>query len=508
MARIVVIGAGMGGMASAARLRVKGHDVTLVEAAPGHGGRVGALHHEGFTFDTGPSVFTLPAVYRDLFLKTGTALEDSVELVELEPGFEHRFGTTSLTLPGAGVGRCAVAVGEALGARSEDEWRALMAHAAEVWSHLRRGVLEVPVAGPRDLTELARDRSARRALAPWQSLRQLGRRHLSDPRARQLLDHYALGAGSDPRRTPGTQVLAPYIEATFGLWHIGGGVHRLADALRARLDERRVTVRMGTRATRIMVTGGKVSAVEVTPSEATSGRHSEPRELLPADVVVATAHAGQVYGALLGPQTPRLAARRLRASRPGLSTFSLHLAVRGRTPDLRHHTVWHGEDPDLQVRTLFARHPQPPSDPTIHACVPDDPAQCPPGHEAWTLQVSVPRHGQGRPGPGTFDWSASGVATNYADLLLDRLAQRGTDLRERVLWRAIRTPADIEHDTTAPGGSSYGVVPTTPRAVLGRASNASPLPGLFLVGDSAHPGSGLPLVGLGAEIVADLIGRA
>lgn len=507
MARIVVIGAGMGGMASAARLRVKGHDVTLIEAAAGHGGRAGALHHDGFVFDTGPSVFTLPAVYRDLFLKTGSALEDNVELIELEPGFQHRFGATSLTLPGAGVGRSAGAVGEAFGGRSEAEWRTLMAHAAEVWSHLRRGVLEVPVAGPRDLTGLARDRSARRALAPWQSLRQLGRRHLSDPRARQLLEHYALATGSDPRRTPGTQVMGPYIEATFGMWHIGGGVHRLADALRARLDERRVTVRMGTRVTRIMVTGGRISGVEVTPSAAPVGRHSQPRELLPADIVVASAHAAQVYGELLGPQTPPAAARRVRASRPGLSTFSLHLAVRGQTPGIHHHTVWHSDDPDLEVTTLFTRHPQPPSDPTIRTCVPDDPTLRPPGHEAWTLQVSVPRHGRGRPRPGTFDWTTPGVATHYADLLLDRLAQRGTDLRPRVRWQAIRTPADIEHDTAAPGGSSYGVAPTTPRSVLGRASNASPLPGLFLVGDSAHPGSGLPLVGLGAEIVSDLIGR-
>ena len=91
MARIIVIGAGMGGMAAAARLKVKGHDVTVIEASDTHGGKLGTVRRDGFAFDTGPSLFTIPAVYRDLFLKTGGPLEDSVELVPLDPGFTYRF---------------------------------------------------------------------------------------------------------------------------------------------------------------------------------------------------------------------------------------------------------------------------------------------------------------------------------------------------------------------------------------------------------------------------------
>ncbi len=125
---------------------------------------------------------------------------------------------------------------------------------------------------------------------------------------------------------------------------------------------------------------------------------------------------------------------------------------------------------------------------------------------AWFILVNTPRNGDGR--EGTVDWSAPGAAEAYADHLLALLAARGTDIRDRILWRELRTPADLERTTRAPGGSIYGSSSNGPRAAFQRPANRSPVPGLFLVGGSAHPGGGLPLVGLGAEIVADLIPRA
>ncbi|HEX6886892.1 MAG TPA: hypothetical protein VF143_02200, partial [Candidatus Nanopelagicales bacterium] len=119
----------------------------------------------------------------------------------------------------------------------------------------------------------------------------------------------------------------------------------------------------------------------------------------------------------------------------------------------------------------------------------------------------APRHGAAGQ-RGTIDWDAPGLAQRYADQVLARLAERGTDLRERLLWRVVRTPADLERATGAPGGAIYGTSSNGARAAFLRPQNASPVPGLFLVGGSAHPGGGLPLVGLSAEIVAGLVGRA
>lgn len=498
MARIVVIGAGMGGMAAAARLRVKGHQVSVLEAADTHGGKLGTYSRDGFAFDTGPSLFTIPAVYRDLFLKTGAPLEDSVELVPLEPGFAYRFADgTRLPMPGAGVGQGAQAMGDHLGGRAADEWRALMQRAGRMWATTRRPFLESPLTGARDLVPLARDLGAVRTVAPWQTLRSLGRHALSDPRARQVLDRYATYSGSDPRRAPAVLATIPYVEATFGAWHIAGGLRRLGDALRARLDERGVEVRLDTRVTRIELASGRVSGVRTAGGE-----------LVPADVVVANADATAVYGELLGPDSPSGPRRRLARATPSLSGFVMLLAVRGRTPGLAHNNVWFPRHYDDEFDAIFSRRPRPVEDPTVYACVPDDPAMRPDGHEAWFVLVNAPRHSPGGKAPGTIDWDAPGLADEYADRVLARLAERGTDLAGRILWRVLRTPADLERATGAPGGSIYGTSSNGPRAAFLRPQNASPVPGLFLVGGSAHPGGGLPLVGLSAEIVAGLVGRA
>jgi phytoene dehydrogenase-like protein len=122
-------------------------------------------------------------------------------------------------------------------------------------------------------------------------------------------------------------------------------------------------------------------------------------------------------------------------------------------------------------------------------------------HESWFVLVNAPRH-------GPVDWDEPGLAEAYADRILAVLAERGMDVRDRVLWREIRTPADLERDTRAPGGAIYGSSSNGASAAFLRPANRSPVPGLFLVGGSAHPGGGLPLVGLSAAIVAGLVGPA
>ena len=498
MARIVVIGAGMGGMAAAARLRVKGHEVTVVEAADTHGGKLGTYRRDGFAFDTGPSLFTIPAVYRDLFAKTGAPLEDCVDLVALEPGFRYRFADgTRLDMPGVGAGRGAAAMGEALGGRAAEDWRALLQRGGRMWATTRRPFLESPLTGMRDLLPLARDLSAVRTVAPWQTLRRLGRATLSDGRARQVLDRYATYSGSDPRRAPAVLATIPYVEATFGAWHIAGGLRSLGDALRTRLDERGVQVRLATPATRILTSAGRVTGVQVAGDE-----------VLPADVVVANADASAVYGTLLGDGAPAGPVRRLGRATPSLSGFVLLLAVSGRTPGLAHNNVWFPPEYDPEFDAIFARAPRPVDDPAIYACVPDDPAMRPVDGEAWFVLVNAPRHSPGGRERGTIDWDAPGLADRYADRVLQRLAERGTDLSGRVRWRALRTPADLQRATGAPGGAIYGTSSNGARAAFLRPQNASSVRGLFLVGGSAHPGGGLPLVGMSAEIVADLVGRA
>jgi phytoene dehydrogenase-like protein len=137
----------------------------------------------------------------------------------------------------------------------------------------------------------------------------------------------------------------------------------------------------------------------------------------------------------------------------------------------------------------------------VHA--PDDPALRPDdASQGWFVLVNAAPHDPAR----GVDWDAPGLAQRYADLVLEKLAERGTDVRDRIRWREVRTPADLGRATGAPGGAIYGAASHGPRAALLRPANRSPVPGLYLVGGSAHPGGGLPLVVLSAAIVAEMIG--
>ncbi len=499
MARVAVVGAGLGGLAAAARLAAQGHAVTVLERSEQVGGKLGLLAVDGHAFDTGPSLVTLPSVYRDLFAATGGPLEDAVDLVRLDPAVAYRFADgTRLSFPGEPAA-VPGALDAALGAGAGAQWSALMARAERMWRISEGPFLRTPLAGAATLARLARRPTDVATVAPWQSLRGLGERYLRDPRLRSLLDRYATYSGSDPRRAPAVLATVAHAEQAHGSWYVRGGLHRLALAVADRAVERGAVLRTGCAVRRIVVTGGRAAGVELADGE-----------VVPADVVVANADAAALYADLVPPELTAAPRRALRRATPSLSGFVLLLGLRGRTPDLAHHTVLFPADYDAEFDAVFGtgRHagrPEPVADPTVYVSAPDDPALRPDDDsESWFVLVNAPRH---EPGRGV-DWNSPGLADRYADHLLQVMADRGLDVRDRVRLRVVRTPADLERDTGSVGGSIYGTSSNGARAAFLRPANASPVPGLFLVGGSAHPGGGLPLVTLSAEIVAGLVGRA
>ncbi len=504
MSRVVVVGAGMGGMAVAARLAAQGHAVTVLEQAATHGGKVGRLERDGFVFDTGPSVLTLPAVYRDLFLKTAVsrrdaALEDNVGLVPVEPAFAYTFADgTRVEIPDASRPAIRAALDDALGGDAGAQWTALVDHAARVWDVTRVPFLTSPLPSPTVLLRQSLRLRDLRTVAPFTSLRALGRRYLTDPRLQAMLDRYATYSGSDPRLAPAALCVIPYVEQTFGVWHVEGGLRALADAVHRRCEQRGVAFRFGADVAAVDLDAGHVSGVRLADGEAVA-----------ADVVVADVDARHLFADLLPAAVGRPALRRLDRAAPSLAGFTLQLALRGRTPGLRHHNVLFPDDYDAEFDAVFGATPAPVPDPAVYVCAPDDARMRPDdGHESWFVLVNAPRHEPDRADGRGVDWTAPGLAERYAATVLDVLARRGLDARERLLWSVARTPADLARDTRSPGGAIYGSSSNGARAAFRRPSNVGPVPGLFLVGGSAHPGGGLPLVGLSAEIVAGLVGPA
>jgi phytoene desaturase len=379
----------------------------------------------------------------------------------------------------------------AFGPGAGSDWRQLTERGERIWRAVRGPFLGSTVGGLSDLARQAVRVRDLIAIAPGRTLRQLGARYLRDPRLRTLLERYATYTGSDPRRAPATLAVVPYVEQAFGGWYIQGGLHRLAEALHDRVTARGGTVRTGADVVRIETAAGRVSGVRL----ADGGQ-------LPADVVVANADARHVYRDLL-PQ-PRLL-RRVRRAVPSLSGFVMLLGVRGRTPGLAHHNVLFPDAYDQEFDAVFGNPAAPVADPAIYISCPDDPTIRPDGYEAWSVVVNAPRHGRG---PGAVNWDSPELAGSYAGRLLGLLARRGLQVTDRLLFSEVITPADLARRTRAPGGAIYGTSANGARSAFLRPGNRSPVPGLFLVGGSAHPGGGLPLVALSAEIVAGLIGPA
>ena len=180
------------------------------------------------------------------------------------------------------------------------------------------------------------------------------------------------------------------------------------------------------------------------------------------------------------------------------------LGLSGREPGAAHR-IFFPADYDAEFDAIFGRRPAPVADPTVYVHAPDDPALRPDDDsEGWFVLVNAPAHDP----RGGVDWDAPGLAERYAERILDVLAERGVNVRPRLRFSEVITPADLERRTGAPGGAIYGTASHGPRAALRRPANRSPIPGLFLVGGSAHPGGGIPLVLMSAEIVAGLIGPA
>ncbi|MFW6689895.1 phytoene desaturase family protein [Streptomyces sp. MAR4 CNX-425] len=500
MAEIAVIGAGMGAMAAAARLALAGHRVTVYERTGTHGGGVRRLERDGFGFDTGPGVLYLPAVYRDLFLKTGRRkLEKCVDLVPVDPAERHVFPDGSAaTLPNASRAGVVRALDAAAGPGAGEAWTALLDRGRLVWEAARRPLLEEPLpadrgalaadpypaAAPPAARGLLRRLRGPRPAAPPATVAGVGAGELGAyPALGLMFAQHALAYGFDPRHAPAGAAMLPYVQETFGGWYVRGGVRALADALYERCLERGIAFAFGAEVAAVRVGGdGRAAGVEL----AGGGRAD-------ADVVIAG-----VPRARLAELAPRAWGREA-PGRAVPARMTVCLALRGgRDPDAVHRTVVHSPDAARELAWIFDGEEPPPA-PTVTVLRPDDPAQRPDdGHEAVTLTAVVPAGA----------WAAEGgerAAEAFADRMAAAAGRAVPGLAERVLWREVRTPADTAAETGAPGGAVPGPALAGAGGAYLAPPNTTAVPGLYAVGGWAHPGGGLAHAGMSGALVAGLI---
>ena len=475
---VAVVGGGVGGIVSAIRLAAAGRSVVLFERNDELGGKLAVRQRDGYTFDTGPSLLTLPQLFDEVFRLAGSSLAAEVDLVRLDPSFRYFWPDASTVT----FRDEPIATAEALEAAfpgSGAEYLGYLHRARTIWQVSERTFFAGHMASPLSLAARLRSPRDFSRIDAMRTLSSRSRRVFADARMRQWLGRYATYSGSDPSRAPATLGCIAAVESDFGCWYVRGGLGSLRDALA------RTAVRLGVE----VRTGCEVLGITATRRRVTGIQTADTHVAVP--VVIANADAEHVYGELL-PQSRRLA--RVRRTERSTSGIALLVGVEGRTPLVAHHNVWFSRDYAQEFADI--RSGKVPSDPTIYACVSSvtDETQAPNGCENWFILINTPA-------------DERIASRDLGPWLLERLSAVGPELRSRAKFAEVIGPHDIAQRYRSPGGAIYGTSSNGRRAAFRRPSTIGARRGLYLVGGSSHPGGGLPLVTVSARIVADLVLR-
>lgn len=492
--RVVVVGAGVGGLTAALELAQSGQDVTLVEAASAPGGKVREVHPGGRAMDAGPTVFTMRWVFDELFERLGTRVADHMTLCPAPVLARHAWAApdgeiASLDLF-ADLKASADAIGAFAGPAEARRFLQFSERARRVYQALERPFLRgqrpTPVSlttrvGWRGWPQLAR-------ISPFTTLwRALGE-HFHDPRLRQLFGRYATYCGSSPFHAPATLMLVAHVEQA-GVWLVEGGMHRLAAVLADLAVQRRVALHYRTRCRRLLVKDNRITGVEI--------EHPDGRvEPLPAAAVVFNGDAAALQRGLLGPDT-RHAVATVSPAQRSLSAITWNLLALTTGFPLQRHSVFFSGDYPREFADLRSRG-QPPTSPTVYVCAQDRDgagALANPGPERLLCLVNAPATGDTDP----FD---AATLDRCETAMRGQLARCGLQIDRQDVPAVVTSPRDFERLFPGSGGGLYGQASHGWMASFRRPGARTPVAGLYLAGGSVHPGPGVPMAALSGRLAA------
>jgi 1-hydroxycarotenoid 3,4-desaturase len=484
--RVIVVGAGIGGLAAALHLAARGLEVTVLEAAGASGGKLQAQRLGPVAIDTGPTVFTMRWVFDELAALAGEPLDTALGLAPLPVLARHHWPDGSRFDLHADHAHAVNAIGQLAGAAEARRYGAFCERARRVHDTLLHSFMTAQRPRPWSLAwRVARDGVAGLGrIAPFHNLwHELGR-HFRDPRLRQLFGRYATYCGGSPLHAPATLMLVAHVEKQ-GVWSLPGGMHTLATVLESWLRARGATLRHGAAVRAFQWRDGRVVGVVLADGET-----------LAADHVVFNGDAAALPAGLLG-DAARPAAAPVPRHRRSLSAVTWSALVPRSTADLLRHNVYFSADSPREFRELFEQG-RLPSDPTVYVCAQDRETAGPalPGHERLLCLINAPANGDE---PDALSESALRACERGA---LSRLAEAGLPLQWSDASMRRCTPADFARRYPGSGGAIYGRAPHGWRASFVRAAARSAVPGLSLAGGSVHPGPGVPMAALSGRLAA------
>ena len=486
---VAIIGAGVAGLAAAARLAVAGHQVTVFEASGSFGGKMHQFDLPGgYRFDAGPSLFTLPQLVDDIFRLAHRAPADYFRYERLDPITNYFFADGTRLTAWADAARFAAEVEEKLGAPAAQVTQFLSrsgkAYDATAGTFLHKSLHKAGTYfSPETLKAVA-------ALPSLGLTATMHARHCKafgqDARLVQLFDRYATYNGSDPYQAPATLSLIPHLEHGIGAFYPEGGIYAIASSLHRLSEELGVKFRFNEPVREILTAGNLITGLRTD------------HDIYDFTRVVSNMDVVPTYRHLL-PSQP--APERTLSQPRSSSALIFYWGITREFTELDLHNIFFSADYKAEFDAIFQQKTVA-DDVTVYVNITSKkaPADAPPGHENWFVMVNVP-HDEGQ------DWAALTAQTRRVVLAkLNRTL--GVDLELFIKAEKTWTPPGIAADTSSFGGALYGSSSNNALAAFLRHPNFSgQLPGLYFCGGSVHPGGGIPLCLLSAKIVAELIAQ-
>ncbi|HEY9475748.1 MAG TPA: phytoene desaturase family protein [Mycobacteriales bacterium] len=478
--RIVVVGAGLGGLSAALRLAAAGREVTVVERASVPGGRAGLLSIDGYSFDTGPTVLTMPDLIAQTLGCVGERMEDWLDLRPVDPAYRAHFPDGSTLDVHADVATMAEEVRRVCGPREADGYRRFVRFASRLYQLEMAEFIDRNLDSPLDLLSPGLVRLA--ALGGFRRLAPKVGRYLRDPRTRRIFTFQAMYAGMSPYQALAVYAVIAYMDCVRGVYAPIGGMHAVPRALAGAADKHGVTFRYDTTVRRVEVRGGRARAVL-----------TDAGERIPADVVVLNPDLPVAYRDLL---PPGVAPRRLRRLRYSPSCFLLHLGSPAAFPAAAYHNIHFGHSWRSTFRELI-HDGSLMSDPSLLVTNPTrlDPTLAPSGRHAYHVLAPVPHTGAG------LDWKV--IGPRYRDEVLGVLERRGyPGLTDQIEVERVVTPADWARAGMAMG-TPFAAAHTFGQTGPFRPGNLAPhLENVVFVGSGTQPGVGVPMVLVSGRLAA------
>jgi phytoene desaturase len=488
--RAIVIGAGLGGLAAAMRLGAKGYSVTVIDRLDTVGGRGSSISMDGHRFDLGPTIVTVPEVFRALWAACGRDFDADVDLRPLDPFYEIRWPDGS-HFTARGDTDAMVAEVRRLSPGDVDGYLRFLKDSQRRYVVGFEGMVAEPMHRLWDTVKVLPEFAVLRA---DKSILGLARSRVKDERLRMALSFHPLFIGGDPMHVTSMYALVSHLEKEFGVHYAIGGVQAIADAMARVVDDQGGRIRLDTEVDEILVEGGRAKGVRLKGGE-----------MIAADIVVSNADAGHTYSRLLrNAGKRRWTDRKLDARRWSMGLFVWYFGTRGTRdlwPDVGHHTILSGPRYEGLLRDIFIKG-RLAEDMSLYVHRPSvtDPTVAPDGGDTFYALSPVPHLGHDDP----VDWGA--MRDTYRAKVARVLNDTIPGFEDHLSAELIFTPEDFRDRYLSPHGAGFSIEPRILQSAWFRPHNVSEeARGLYLVGAGTHPGAGLPGVVSSAEVLAKLV---